>query len=285
MRKKGRKKTVCIVFVVACGLFCLLGLDDSLTVRQYICQTVKISVPIRIVFLSDLHSCDYGEEQQELLEKAEAQQPDVVLLGGDWVDDDFDRLSPERGFQAAERLAEKFPAFYVSGNHEARSGKTREIKAELTARGVTVLSGKTVDLKIRGQRFQLCGIDDPAEAGAAWKDQLERLRKSADPHALSILLTHRPERTWAFSGFDLVFAGHAHGGQWRIPGLVNGLLAPNQGFFPKYAGGVYPLDETTLIVGRGLARESTRLPRLYNPPEIVVVDILPEDGKISETGL
>ena len=80
---------------------------------------------------------------------------------------------------------------------------------------------------------------------------------------------------YAGSGFDLVLAGHAHGGQWRLPGLINGVLAPNQGFFPSYAGGRYELGNTTLIVSRGLARESTRVPRLFNRPELVVVDVEP----------
>lgn len=73
--------------------------------------------------------------------------------------------------------------------------------------------------------------------------------------------------------FDLVLSGHAHGGQWRIPYLLNGLFAPNQGFFPKYAGGYYQLGQLDFIVSRGLARESTRLPRLYNRPELVIVDV------------
>lgn len=76
-------------------------------------------------------------------------------------------------------------------------------------------------------------------------------------------------------GFDLVLAGHAHGGQWRIPGVLNGLLAPDQGLLPAYAGGLYALEDTTLVVSRGLARESTRVPRLFNPPELVILDVIP----------
>ena len=76
-------------------------------------------------------------------------------------------------------------------------------------------------------------------------------------------------------GFELVLAGHAHGGQWRLPGLLNGLFAPDQGLFPTYAGGRYALGDTTLLVSRGLARESTRLPRFYNRPELVMVELRP----------
>ena len=73
-----------------------------------------------------------------------------------------------------------------------------------------------------------------------------------------------------------MLSGHAHGGQWRIPGLLNGLLAPDEGLFPQYAGGFYRLGDTALIVSRGLAKESTRVPRLYNPPELVLIDIVPK---------
>jgi len=72
--------------------------------------------------------------------------------------------------------------------------------------------------------------------------------------------------------FDLVLSGHSHGGQIRIPFLLNGLYAPHQGFFPKYAGGVYEFENYTLVVSRGVYF-NLFLPRIFNPPEIVVVDI------------
>lgn len=80
------------------------------------------------------------------------------------------------------------------------------------------------------------------------------------------------------NGFDLVLSGHAHGGQWRLPGLLNGLYAPDQGIFPKYAGGRYTVGQTTLIVSRGLARETTVIPRIFNRPELVIVDLLPAEA-------
>ena len=91
-----------------------------------------------------------------------------------------------------------------------------------------------------------------------------------------MLLSHRPELVDIYrgSGFDLVVSGHAHGGQVRIPGLVNGLFAPCQGWFPQYAGGVYALGSTTLVVSRGLCRNE--LPRVFNRPELVVLTLSPQ---------
>ena len=72
---------------------------------------------------------------------------------------------------------------------------------------------------------------------------------------------------------DLIISGHSHGGQWRIPFILNGLYAPNQGFFPKYAGGKYEHGNTAHIVSRGLSKNSTRIPRIFNPPELVIVEL------------
>lgn len=283
-RKKGggvmgrRKKAICLLLLALAllGVLAVMGLQNRLVVRSYAITSEKLTAPVRVVFLSDLHSCDYGEGQAELLELVAAQEPDLVLLGGDWVDDEFDRLDPERAYTAATALAERWPTYYVTGNHEHWSGQAEAIKARMTACGVTVLAGEAVTVELEGQRLQICGLDDPAVGETVWKEQMEALRAVAGEEAFSILLSHRPERLGDYGGFDLAFSGHAHGGQWRIPGLLNGLFAPDQGFFPKYAGGAYGLDGGgQLVVGRGLARESTRVSRLYNPPEIVVVDLLP----------
>jgi len=98
----------------------------------------------------------------------------------------------------------------------------------------------------------------------------------------SILLSHRPELFDCYTGydFDLVLSGHAHGGQWRIPLILpDGVFAPNQGWFPKYTSGVYEKNNTTMIVSRGLSQESTRTPRIFNPPELVVINLLPKLAK------
>ena len=223
-----------------------------------------------------MHSCDYGEGQAGLLKAVAAEGPDVVLLGGDIVDDDA-RMDPERAYTAASALAASWPTYYVSGNHEFWSGEADAIKTALEARGVTVLEGACVPVTVDGQTIQLCGVDDPAAGEAVWRAQLERAAAQADPDLFTILLTHRPERVEAYRGrgFDLILAGHAHGGQWRLPGVVNGLLAPDQGLFPPYAGGRYELEGGTLIVSRGLARESTRVPRVFNRPELVIIDVTP----------
>lgn len=131
-------------------------------------------------------------------------------------------------------------------------------------------------LHIRKETILIGGIDDPTYLGGnAVKRQAENIPFS--PEQYSVLLSHRPELTDLFTStsVDLVVSGHAHGGQVRIPYLLdNGLIAPNQGFFPKYTSGAHHLTgQTTLIISRGLAKESTRIPRIFNNPEIVSVTV------------
>lgn len=281
-KKKKRMKLilVCVLLLGVLGVTVFRAFDTALTVRAYTVETGKVSAPVRLVLLTDLHSCDYGEGQRELLDLVEAQSPDAVLLGGDIVDDD-ERLPIENALTAARVLAERHPTYYVTGNHEFWTGEVDGVRARLSACGVTLLAGECAELEIRGQKVQVCGVDDPSAGEAEWHSQLDRVTQAVEGDAFSILLTHRPERVEEYEGrgFDLALAGHAHGGQWRLPGIVNGLLAPDQGLFPKYAGGRYDLGETTLIISRGLARESTRVPRIFNPPEVVVIDLMPcRDG-------
>lgn len=274
-----KKKTIVSSAALGAGVLLLCaGLDVRLTVQTYRVESEQVTGPVRLAVLSDLHACNYGPGQQNLLKTVAAQAPDVVLLCGDIVDDD-PNMPEERALATVEALAHRWPTYYVTGNHEIWTERVDEIKQALRARGAVVLEGECVEVTEAGQTLAIAGIDDPYIGETAWQAQLDAVDAASGEEHFSILLTHRPERVEAYekTNFDLVLAGHAHGGQWRLPGLINGVLAPNQGFFPAYAGGMYSLGEEkpTLIVSRGLARESTRIPRLFNRPEVVIIDVEP----------
>lgn len=145
--------------------------------------------------------------------------------------------------------------------------------------GITRLSGESTLLETGSGTVRLCGIDDPdivlVQSQLNANAELLDLKGSISDKEFTILLTHRPELIDKYeqAGFDLVLAGHAHGGQVRIPGIMNGFYAPNQGLLPKYAGGRYEKNGMTMIVSRGLAKESTKFPRFCNPPELVIIDL------------
>ena len=237
---------------------------------------------IRLAVVTDLHSCKYGSGQKALVDAVKAQSPDAVLLVGDIFDD---RLPDDNAKAFVSAVASEFPCIYVYGNHEHWSNRIYEMRKILIASGVTVLTGNARTVKIKGVDVDFCGIDDPTYmVECAWFGQLDSAAAAASPSHLKILLSHRAEYASAYEkrGFDLVLSGHLHGGQWRIPGLDIGGCAPSSGgpvpserrLFPRRAGGAYKLDgTTTMVVSRGLARESTPIPRFFNRPELVVVDV------------
>lgn len=261
-----------ILFLLAAGLlFVALGWDYDLKTVPYTVESEKLIAAVRIACLTDLHCCDYGEGQRELLAAVEAAAPDLVVLVGDILDD---TMPMEQGYTVLEYLAERWPCFYVTGNHDANMAD------RVAAFGITVLDGTAENVTVNGQTLRVCGVSDPLTHGTGdFSQQVNTLNdENAGTESFSLLLAHRPVRIQQYlpGGYDLILSGHAHGGQWRIPGLLNGLLAPDEGLFPKYAGGYYDMDGTAFIVSRGLAKESTRVPRLYNPPELVVIKLVPK---------
>ena len=280
MDKRKRKRWIVLVALcalLACLIPYLLWANTVLTVSHVELDLLPGEGSFTIAQVSDLHNAEFGGGNGELLTILEEVEPDLIAITGDLIDSR--RTDPAPALAFLEGAVELAPVCYVTGNHEFWTGRVEEIRELLCARGAVVLEGESAAVTAAGQTLRIGGIDDPNVGEDIWREQLEAVTAAQDGETFSILLTHRPERVedYAGRGFDLVLAGHAHGGQWRLPGLINGLIAPNQGLFPRYAGGRYALDgDTTMIVSRGLARESTRIPRLFNRPELVVVDILPE---------
>lgn len=271
-----------VVLIVTVVALLTVALWKGLVVRSYVISTKKLTNPMRLIVLTDLHSSMYGKNQSLLLAKIRELKPDLVFLVGDIVDD---KRPQEGALQLLEAIAPQYPCFYVTGNHEFWSGRADNIKNTIRSYGIEVLEGDCKIVTVGGQSIQVCGVDDPdgfeqenffgQEISSGWDEQFESCKNQLNGDTFSILLSHRPERVSYYGGsrFDLVVSGHAHGGQIRIPGLVNGLYAPNQGFLPKYAGGVYDFDSSRMIVSRGLAKSF--IPRIFNPPEIVLISLEP----------
>lgn len=249
------------------------ALWQGLTVRRYVLETDKLAAPVRLALLSDFHGARYGQGQSRLLAAVDKLEPDAVVMPGDFYDEDHVDGNTDDLLSA---LAERYPCFFVRGNHEGSTGRADQLRKKLEDWGIAVLAGTEALLQVKGQQVRICGVDDPGICGErGWLEQFQACQALTGDGTYSLLLSHRPELTQYYraSGFDLVLAGHAHGGQVRIPGVLNGLAAPHQGFFPDYAGGRYRLSGTELIVGRGLSRD-LRV-RVFNPPELVVVELTP----------
>lgn len=262
------------------GIIFLLGLFSiKEQIISYNITSDKITAGFRIILITDLHSCRYGKNMSALINEIKSQNPDAVLLGGDIYNDRKSDNSNTETF--LKQIGSIYKCYFVCGNHDTKTASLkniREIKKHIRNYGITVLDGIYDILDINGQKINICGVDDPNIAGRTFNRQLKNTASACNNNNYSILLSHRPELIDKYLkySFDLVLSGHAHGGQWRIPKIVNGIFAPHQGFFPKYAGGKYDFGNTSLIVSRGLARESTPVPRIFNNPEIVVINVSPQ---------
>ena len=284
MMKKPNKNRVLIVsvLVILCiGIWTLWG-NTSLEVNEY--EIVSDRIPeafagFRIAQVSDLHNKDFGEGYGQLLSLLSQINPDIIVVTGDLIDSrqtDLD-VALEFAWQAG-KIAR---AYFVSGNHEARVPEYEDLKIGLVKAGVVILENQKVQITREGESITLMGIDDPSfqedylfgDGVSVTSSALSELKNESDGY--TVLLSHRPELfdLYVDTGIDLVFIGHAHGGQFRLP-FVGGLVAPNQGFFPKYDAGQYTEDNTTMIVSRGVGNSIIPI-RFNNRPEIVVAELKP----------
>ncbi|MBQ2184692.1 MAG: metallophosphoesterase [Lachnospiraceae bacterium] len=273
--KSNEKKIILII------IFCTaVGLLIVLTAYFFLPVTERFNLlkegdenAVRCVLVTDLHSCYYGKNQKNLIERIDKENPDIIFLGGDIFDD---KIDDDNAVIFLEEISKKYKCFYVSGNHEYWSERCDEMKDKVRSLGITVLEGDCETIEINGKTIDVCGVDDPTRlTNSQFKEQLNKAYAKTSEDHYKILLTHRPEQTdfYALYDYDLILSGHAHAGQIRIPFINIGLYAPNQGLFSKYVSGIYTLSNgSRLIVSRGLARESTPAPRFFNHPEIVVID-------------
>lgn len=232
---------------------------------------------MKIVMISDLHNTIYGRNQSKLLNMIKKEGPDLVLACGDMSDE---RTDMSGSIMLFEGLQEMCPIYFVSGNHEHWMNDSDQVFEVFDHIGVVRIENSAVEVMIDGEKLTLIGVNDPdytlhSSAKASLTASIDQAFEAvSEEDGYRILMSHRPEHIDLYSQYDidLVLSGHAHGGQVRVPGILNGLYAPNQGFLPKYAGGYYKMNqELDFIVSRGLSLKRS-LPRIMNPPEVIVIE-------------
>ena len=236
----------------------------------------KLQSEVRIAFLSDLHGEVYGEGQELLFAPIRAFAPDLILFGGDTFDE---RVPWKTAAETLRLSAAAWPTFYTPGNHEIETGAVQKLKRVAAATGARLLAGRCLRVSFHGETLCLCGVEDPLRQEKLHRAQLKAAQRAIHPETYTILITHRPERERTYTtgdpSFDLILTGHAHGGQWRFPFLKNGFYAPDQGFFPSITGGLRRFGTGYHLCSRGLARYNTRVPRIGNAPELVLLTLRP----------
>ena len=227
----------------------------------------------RIVQASALHNAEFGKGQERLIQKVEAAEPDAIFLTGDLIDSD--RYDLETSLILVRELVKMSDVYFVTGNHEVASNQIEEIVEALEALGVIVLMNEAADWELEGETVQIAGINDPLyEVELAEEDATrEAFSEAGFSDDFTLLLAHRPEMIaiYAENNIDMVFSGHAHGGQLRLPGL-GGLIAPGQGWFPTMTEGIFERSGTQLVLSRGIGNSGFPL-RLFNRPEVVAVTL------------
>jgi predicted MPP superfamily phosphohydrolase len=282
LTKKKIITTIIIIPVVILILIFLNWQNNDLVTSEITYTGSKLPSSFNgytIVQISDLHNKVFDNDQSQLLDMIQKAKPDIIVITGDLIDENRTDISV--AVRLSERMLAIAPVFFVPGNQEYSFGKYDEMKSDLQSLGVKILDNETVKLSKNNEVINLAGIQDfeffyhglelNDDIRKDFEDKIKNLINGDE--GFEILLTHRPEffDEYAACNLDLVFAGHAHGGQIRLP-FVGALFAPGQGFLPKYTKGSYTIGQTTMIVSAGLGNSQFPF-RLFDPPEVVITTL------------
>lgn len=275
------RKFIVIVVVISIitGVVWSIWQNNTVGVTHYTVASSKLPEVfsgIKIAQVSDLHNASFGRSNEQIIDALKAEKPALIALTGDLISSTHLDINTAMNFvRQAQKIA---PCYYVSGNHEARiGGDYQKLKNSLNRAGVIVLENDTRTLKRNGNTMQIAGIGDPEFIDreslvqrAIIAQDLEKLHLSQN---YTVLLSHRPEafKEYCDAHINLVLCGHTHGGQFRLP-FVGAIVAPDQGFFPRYDSGRYTNGHTTMIISRGLG--SSVIPFRFNDqPELVFITL------------
>ncbi|MBE5960184.1 MAG: metallophosphoesterase [Lachnospiraceae bacterium] len=280
--KTKQRKTLLFVVIISIGLFAFCNWqNNSITTSEVV--FINDSIPesfkgYKILQISDLHNKQFGIDQNKILAKIDKINPDIIVVTGDLIDSNNTNI--DVAMELINGAINIAPIYYVSGNHEAWSNSYDDLKSDLENSGVIVLDNEKIEIFNNNDSIDIIGVADTSFLRSDWleygqnvetKDLLNTLTEGSNN--FKILLSHRPELfdIYSNSNVDLIFSGHAHGGQFRLP-FIGGLVAPDQGLFPKLTDGIHTTNNTSMIISRGLGNSIIPL-RIFNRPELIVVTL------------
>lgn len=278
--------TVFIAILVALITWIIWG-NTALELNCYTVTSSRLPEKFngyQIAHISDLHNTQMGTDNEKLLAMLREAEPDMIAITGDLIDSRNTNIDVALQFvRDATKIA---PCYYVTGNHEARVEAYSELRTGMAAAGVIILEDTVTEIRIAEDAITFVGLNDPSfytdylfgDSQSVVDSKLTDLLTYGN--AFTILLSHRPElfETYSDHKIDLVLSGHAHGGQIRIP-FIGGLVAPNQGLFPKYDAGIYSDGNTNMVVSRGIGNSILPL-RIFNRPEVILIELMPTTTSI-----
>ena len=270
----------------------------------YSVSSLKVNNKIRIIQISDLHSCSYGKDNNKLVSRVKKLKPDLIIYTGDIIDSKLE--SNDIVISLCKELSKVAPSYYIYGNNEVEKyydiplteesldkkfgfndnnrqpGKLLEITDDLTkkleASGVKVLKNNFDSILVGETQVDVYGVltSNPSSFFSYSGESFDKYLYSNEKN-LKITAIHEPlvfEEYSPDSWGDLMLAGHNHGGTVKIP-MIGPLYTHDGGFLPErgghYVDGRYEVQGRPLIISSGL--ENKNILRINNQPEVVIVDI------------
>ncbi len=254
--------------------------NDFLQISKYEYISSKISSKLdgfTVVHISDLHGKSIGKDHFVTISAIKKLSPDIIVITGDIMDRRRRNLASAVSF--AGKVAKIAPVYFVAGNHEANSGEyISSVLPALEHAGVNVMRDEAVRIKRGDDAVNLIGLECVGFLPGGYRGKCDLgkitrlIDKLSEANCLNVVLSHRPElmEQYSLSCADVVFCGHAHGGQFVVPFADRGVLSPDQGFWPRYFKGVYQNNNTSMFVSRGIGNSVFPF-RINNRPEILAV--------------
>ena len=220
----------------------------------------------RIVQITDIHADDWmtADRIASITRQINDQQPDLVVLTGDFVTGDADRYSP--ALKSFSQLKAPDGSIAILGNHDEATDPLL-ITNVLESSGVRVLQNQVITITSKGAPLNIAGLGDALSG----KDDMEKVLQQLPGIGASILLAHEPDvadRTAETGKFDLQLSGHSHGGQVNLPFIK--LVTPPLGH--KYPLGQYQIADLIQYTSRGVGTSGIRV-RFNCRPEITVLTL------------
>lgn len=281
--KNKKTLTIVISFIVLCLTLGTLIVYDNykIDITEYNLENDNLPESfneLKIIHLSDLHNTEFGKDNEKLLRIIKEQEPDAVFVTGDTIDGFYTNI--QIPINLFKEILEICDVYFIDGNHESRANVEayRQFLQTLFEIGVNVLKDDSAYIEKNNEQIQIIGINDASFYKADYKENYKSeitktINELDNKNCFSILLSHHPELfpEYKNTDIDLVFSGHAHGGQFRLP-YVGGLFAPHQGFFPEYDSGLFTEQDTNMLVSRGVGNSLFPF-RINNRPEIIIAEL------------
>lgn len=271
MKRKSKHKKY--IWIVTATILMAIWIFNNFTIKtvEYSYTTPKAAGEVKIALISDLHSFEYGTDNDMIIKKIQKAKPDLIFVLGDMYSrGQTARIDPTVSF--ISELAEIADVYAVTGDHDYDD----EYKKKLdSAPGVNLLNYDSADIEINGNKLCIYGIDNVYFTATF---DLHREFDEPDEEKINILLSHIPSIShYGDFGFDYIFCGDSHGGLIQLPFIggiyFNGYILPEITYYDTVTDkGPYKFDDTNLYVTSGIGHYPLPI-RFNNRPEICFITI------------